>query len=388
MKKDTYIWPQHFDIGSGFEVANVIKTWMPILSKDTGMEIHLAFTKNNANKFKWLHYGIVDIVDGGQFEFGRVLEGFKNYGSRDTGGFPVRVAWMQSKYDSGFVVRGDSRIKDIYDIKPGVRVVDMRSYLSSQTNLDGLLAWAKIPDPENNVKWVPAHNTEEKLQLIVDGKADIAYAIPTSPVTYEAEKNPYGLRWIELNAERDPEGAKRFHEKCPLIGFGLMFRGVPSSNCQWGMVGTDQLCCHKNADPDFIYHLAKWLNENWHRYKDLHSWLSQSTLENLMVELDTMFIPCHDGLIEYLRELGLWSDAHEERQRENLALVDRYCEASLEAMWLADDRSIVVSADNPQWMSLWENFKKEKGLPRFKMLPSLGKGRSLQQKRINGDNQH
>lgn len=382
MKPNGYKWPDNLSIGSGHEVANVIKKWVPLLSEDTRMNIHLAHTTDNANKFKWLHYGIVDIVDGGQFEFGRVLEGVRRYGSRDTGAFHVRVAWMQSKYDSGFIVRGDSPIKNIYDIKPGVRVVDMRSYLTSQTNLDGLLAWAGINDIEKDVKWVPAHNTEEKIQFIVDGKADIAYAIPTSPITYEAEKNPYGLRWIELNAEKDPEGAKRFHGKCPLIGLGLMFRGVPSSICQWGMVGTDQLCCRADAEPDFIYHLAKWLNENWDRYKDLHSWLTQSTLENLMVELDSIFIPCHDGLIKYLKELGLWSVAHQKRQKENVALVNRYCEASQKAMLLADSKSIEVSVDNPDWVSLWENYKKEEGIPRFDILPSLGKGRALQNKRL------
>jgi len=382
VKTKGYKWPEHLNIGSGYEVANVIKKWLPLLEQDTGIKIHLAHTTDNASKFKWLHYGLVDIVDGGQFEFGRVLEGVRRYAGRDTGAFPVRVAWMQSKYDSGFVVRGDSPIREIHDIKPGVRVVDMRSYLTSQTNLEGLLVWAGIKDLEKEVTWVAAHNSEEKMQLITGGKADIAYALPTSPLTFEAEKNPCGLRWLELNAEKDPEGAKRFHERCPLIGLGLMFRGVPSSICRWGMVGTDQLCCREDANPELIYHLAKWFNENWESYKDLHAWLAQSTLENLMVELDTIFIPCHEGLIEYLKELGLWSRAHAIRQKENVALVARYCQASQQAMRRADNKGIVVSADNPVWVSLWESYKKEQGIPRFDMRPSLGKGRELQKKRL------
>jgi hypothetical protein len=276
------------------------------------------------------------------------------------------------------VVRGDSRIKDIYDIKPGVRVVDMRSYLPRQRNVEGLLAWAGIYDLENDVNWVPAHNTEEKARLIVEGKADIASAIPSSPSTYEAERNPHGLRWIDLNEEKDPEGARRFHEKRPLYPdyFGPMFRGVQSARGVYSTVGCDQFCCRADTDPEFIYHLAKWLDENWARYKDLHPWLEQTNLKNLMDKLDTTFIPCHEGLVKYLKELGLWTDAHEQRQKQNVAQVNMYCEASQKAMWLADEKGIAVSAKNPEWLELWENYKKEQGLPKFDILPSLGKGRA------------
>ena len=84
----------------------------------------------------------------------------------DGAGLPVFAGPAASyKYDSGFIVRGDSKIKDIYDIKSGVRVVDMRSFLPSQDNVEGLLAWAGIYDLEKDVRWVPAHNTEEKASL-------------------------------------------------------------------------------------------------------------------------------------------------------------------------------------------------------------------------------
>jgi hypothetical protein len=139
-------------------------------------------------------------------------------------------------------------------------------------------------------------------------------------------------------------------------------------------VGTDVFCCHANADTEFIYNLVKWLDESWARYKDLHFWLEQMTLKNLMKELDTTFIPCHDGLIKYLKELGLWTDAHQERHKVNVDLVTRYCVATQEAMWLADEKQIVVSAENPEWVELWENYKKEQGLPICGLLPSLGKG--------------
>lgn len=385
-KAKVYHWPEHFDVGvlkkPGLDTPNVVKKWTSVLAEDTGMKIHLAYSDDysKATKYKWLRYGIVDIADGGTADFSEMLEGGRHFGNRDTGPFQVRAIWIHSKYDAGYMVRGDSYIKDIYDIKPGIKVVDMRSHLPPnsplQRNLQGLLAWAGINNLENGVEWVKAASTEDKAQLIVDGKADIAYAVTTSPATYEAEKNPYGIRWIDLNPEKDPEGAKRFREKSPMIPdqFAPMFRGVQSCRGHWGLVGTDHLCSREDADTEFIYNLSKWLDENWTRYKDMHPWLEHTTRKNLMEKLDTTFIPCHDGLIKYLNELGLWTSAHQKRQEENLDTMTRYCKASQNAMWLADEKSIVVSPDNAEWVELWENHKREQGLPVFENLPSLRKG--------------
>ncbi|MFA5315901.1 MAG: TAXI family TRAP transporter solute-binding subunit [Dehalococcoidales bacterium] len=377
MVKKDYNWPENFTVGvlpavGGLETPNVVKKLAQVLTEDTGMNVRLAYAPDKATKFKWVHHGIADMADGGTSEYGQVLEGVWNYGNRDNGAFPLRIAWVFSKYDAGFIVRGDSHIKDIYDIKPGVKVVDMRSYLPSQRNIEGLLAWAGIQDPEKDINWVPAKNADEKIQLIIDGKADVAFALPTAPSTFVAEKSPHGIRWIELDPDKDPEGAGRLSEKY-ISTFGPMFRGVPSANGICSTVGTDQFCCHANADTELIYNLVKWLDENWARYKDLHLWLTQTTRQNLMEKLDITCLPCHEGLIKYVKELGLWTDAHEKRNKENEDTVARYCEASQAAMWLADEKGIVVNRDNPEWVTLWENYKKELGLKPFDFLPSLGK---------------
>lgn len=375
-----YNWPKIFTIGvlppkGGLETSRVIRKLGEVLARDTSMQVHLALTPDKPTKFKWVHYGLVNMVDGGGEEWNQLLRGVGRYSNRDCGPFPLRIVWVLSRYDSGFFVRGDSKIKSVYDIKPGARVVDMRPYLESQSNLEGMLAWAGIKDLGKDIKWIPAHSTEEKAKLVVDGEADIAFAVPTSPVIEEAEKNPYGIRWIDLNSEKDPEGAKRFWEKCCLIDFGPMFRGVKSAQGVWSMSGIDQQCCNASADVELIYNLAKWLNRNWDTYKDLHPWLSQTTLGNLMQRIDTTFIPCHDGLIKYLKELKLWTPEHEKRQKQNVDLINRYCEAWQEAIWLADDKEIVVSAGNQEWVDLWESYKKDLGLPMFDYSPSLGKGK-------------
>ena len=156
-ERNGFKWPENFRVGAliapGLNTPEVDRSWTPVLAKDTGMKVDVAYVSDNnkANKFKWMRYGIVDIADGGAYEFSQMLRGERYFADRDTGAFPVRVVWVFSKYDSGFMVRGDSHIKDIYDIKPGVRVVDMRPYLPSQRNVEGLLAWAGIYDLEKDI---------------------------------------------------------------------------------------------------------------------------------------------------------------------------------------------------------------------------------------------
>ncbi|RJQ39378.1 MAG: hypothetical protein C4555_03395 [Dehalococcoidia bacterium] len=358
----------------GLETADVLSRLAQVMTADTGMKVHLAHASLKADKLKWVHYGLADMVDGGDMDFRQMLEGDKLYRNREAGAFPVRLVWVLSKYDSGFIVRGDSYIKDVYDIKPGVRVVDM-SYFASQKVVEGLLRWAGINDLEKDVRWVKATSTEHKAQLIATGEADVAFAVPTGPITEKAEKNPHGLRWINLNADKDPDGEKRFREKSPVYPeyFAPMFRGVPSCHGVWGLVGADQFCCRADADTGLIYHLVKWLDENYPKFKDAHPWLEQMTRQNLMEKLDHTFLPAHEGLMEYLKELKLWTDAHEKRQARNAELVGQWCEARQKAMWLADEKGIVVSGENPEWGSLWEDYKKELNLPVFDLLPSLHK---------------
>ena len=370
---NSYSWPGNVStaVTSG-PAADAARKWTSVLAKDACMKIHVSLLRGGSNRYKWLRYGITDITVGGIIEIGPMLEGTGRFADRDTGPFPIRAVWAAAKGNEGFFVRGDSHIKNIKDVVPGVRVADMSGYLATKRVLEALLAWSgKFNDLDQDVVWVPAKNSYHKVELIIEGKADIAFALPTSPEIYEAENNPFGIRWIDLNPDLDREGAQRFFEKHPLVDFGKMFNGVSSCIGHWGMIGTGLFCCHEEANVDFVYHLTKWMNENRTRYRDLHFRLEYMSLETLMEQLNTTFIPCHEGLIKYLKELELWTSCHEKRQQENVDTVSRYCDPNQKAMWLADEKGIVVSQDNPEWIELWDNYKKEHNLLPFHKLPSL-----------------
>jgi len=372
VEPDGYQWPDSISaIGWSGVGINVYNSFIPKLCKATGMRPHIAHTVDSLQRFKYTKLGLFDFTAGGTTEVSLMLEGIRRFAYRDTGPFPIRILWVQSRTNSGLLVRGDSYIKDIYDIKPGVRVVDMSGYVAAQHSQEACLAWAGIKDFKHDVVWVKAMSSEDKVRLIVEGKADCTHIVCSTVALQAAEKNPHGLRWIDLNEEKDPEGAARFREQDPLFDFGLMFEGPPSCIGRWGTIGTSFYVGHERLDPDYVYHLAKWLDENYDLYKDSHPWLKWMTRQSLVDELPRTFYPVHEGCKRYLKELGIWTDKHERRDKKNIELIDRYCKANHDAIQAADEKEIFVSAKNPEWIEYWENFKKQRNIPKIKMFRNL-----------------
>ena len=174
-----------------------------------------------------------------------------------------------------------------------------------------------------------------------------------------------------MNAEKDPDGAKRFREWDPLVNFGAILPvGVPSAKGKWGTAGINLEITRANADPGLVYNIAKWFNENYARYTEGHPENQYRTLETLLEGLKHTYMPCHEGLITYLKELGVWTPAHDKRQAENIALVDRYIAEFRKVMTLADEKSIWVSPESPEWVEMWNDYK-AKNIPPFILFEDL-----------------
>jgi len=187
----------------------------------------------------------------------------------------------------------------------------------------------------------------------------------------EAAAAPHGIRFLELPANEDPEGAKRFLEVQPHVSFGVMTSGPPAAIGVAGLVMTAPNMTRAESDPELVYHFAKWMDENYDLYKDAHPYCQSMTIDVTMNILDTWFLPAHDGLIKYLKEKGLWTAAHDTRQTQNIELVTKYVEAYQEAIDMADYQGITVDPENEEWIELWENHKKELGLSMFKLFLGL-----------------
>ena len=126
-----------------------------------------------------------------------------------------------------------------------------------------------------------------------------------------------------------------------------------------------------DEDPELVYRVVKWLDENYDKYKDAHPWCAQMTIDNLMSVAETHWAPLHNGTVRYLKEKGLWTAKHEARQQLNIDNINKWVEAYQTAIDMANEKSIEIDPENEEWMELWENYKEQLNLPTLKFFSGI-----------------
>jgi TRAP transporter TAXI family solute receptor len=344
--------------------------WSTPLAQDTGMKVRLVNIEALSNRIRYLSEGrfftaIMSISDGNL----RVTT--QDMSERDLGAKQWRHVYPFSKINMGYAMRADSDINSPYDLK-GKKIGWVSVYGEVGRNLvRAIMNWGNVGDDE--VTWVPLAGTSEFAPAIRDGTADICFANSTaSPGWYEVEASPHGLKWLNLDPQEDPEGAKRFEEAFPAsVTWLTIDGGVPSS------VGTKSLgtiapyVTIDTYDEEIVYNVVKWIHENYDRFKDAHPVTQSMTIDNLMALAETSFLPVHDGAVRYLEEIGLWSAAHEARRQQNIDLLTKWEDAYQTAIGMAEDKGIYVNAESDAWFELWSDYRDSLPYPAFKSFAGL-----------------
>ena len=359
-------WPEVMYVGTMGPATNNYATavaWTTPLAAETGMKIRLVAEEKVPEMLDWVITGETLLATWGGSD-ADMFEAVDIWATDDRGPRPIAYFYVSSKTDIGFVTRGDSTIKTPYDIKPGTKII---YYVwMPKTVYEALLAWGNVsPD---DVEWYGvASITASVAEIIADPNA-IVFAYPTTSFNLDIEHCPQGASWIELNTEEDPDGAARFTALSPQ-SFGVMSTGMESAHDVHSMVSVNGYMVRQDTDPDLIYHLTKWLDENYDKYKDGSPDTPGITLDNVVWLAEHNFKPLHDGTVRYLEEKGLWTEAHETRRQANFELLDIWIAAYKEAIALAKEQEITIDPDNEEWIEFWNNFKAD--LTRFKMFPGL-----------------
>ena len=287
----------------------------------------------------------------------------------------MRIVGSAHSGAMGFMVRGDSPIRTIYDIGPKTRVTEPAS---GSEMIYALLAWLQLNNgsiPENpahaewNVKLIPLDSWEDNLKSVIDGTVDLGWATPENPLVKEAANCSPGIRFLDLPVTKDPEGVKRFRRFLP---FGKLMP-VPQHGVReiWGvtsLVGTACLWCRADLDDNLAYMLTKWFDENYELYKDRGNKLYTYNREAFRWTLDVAMAPVHRGAIRYFEEIGLWTEADYARQVYSEKLMNWYCDAWDEAIAIAERQGKVIDAASDEWLRLWADYKKEIHIPGYRQM--------------------
>jgi uncharacterized protein len=227
----------------------------------------------------------------------------------------VRLVMRGSPFLVGLVVRKDSPIKTIHDIKGKRLTGEYPAQLANWYITFAALAGAGLSWKDVKVVAVPAAN--EGIDALVQGRADAALHALNSAKVREADAS-VGVRHLTIDCS--PEGDKRIRQAVP----GYYTRMVKAAG---GTAVLDDTCfvafdiCLTSsmaASDTVVANVIKAVWDHIDKLPPAHPAFKEWTRERA-VDPDVT-IPYHSGAISFYREQKVWSSKMDEVQKKLLAL--------------------------------------------------------------------
>jgi TRAP-type uncharacterized transport system substrate-binding protein len=261
----------------------------------------------------------------------------------------------------GYMVRGDSSIKTIDDIKPGIKIVYYPGSSFILAGMDALLAYRGLT--RKDVQLVEVGSYGANTNVVVEGRADVTFTSPISGPSYQAEAAPNSIRWLDIPArDKNPAAFDKFRALQPGYVLEKTTAGVKSA------IGVQMDHAYQSnhvlasEDPEVVSQLAKWMEENHAKYKDKFNHAHMMNVNNLVAFLDKGALePLHEGTIRFLKEKNLWKPAYQKRQDQLVDLAKKRVALYKEALEAATDKGLSTVPGNKDWVALWAEFRKKAG---------------------------
>ena len=359
----SYKWPKSFTISVQSQQSPMYAVsvgWSSVMEKQTGMKLRVTAVEIGSQRLRSVATGKIDTCTESAPGMKMALEGIREHAIRKGGPFHMRILWTNFLVGQAIMVRGDSDIKSMSDLKPGMKV-SVHPGGGPRITLLALLAYSGLSDKDVDI--LEFGSMEGSMRAVVDGKTELCASDPGHPLNIEFASSPHGIRFIPLDPDNNPEGAKRLLNVSPAEAFGKPVLAIKDARGMTMLIQAQMYLVSDKADPELTYNLVKWIDENYDSYKKAHPTIRCMSIDVFRKALDSSIIPVHQGVVKYLKEKGMWTSKDDERQKYNTQLIDRYIAAYKAAIAEADKKKIKVNPQNKDWMNLWSAHKKD--LPIF-----------------------
>ena len=353
-----YTWPDFFTVVTpvvGTANHSLGVAWTSEFSAQTASRARVLPAPNGYARAEWLatQEGRIAMLQASDyFDQMDAVDGFLN---AQGGPFDSRVAVMNLVTPWSYMVRGDSDIESFTDIGPDTRVSVAASSAFLVTGIDALLAYNGMT--RDDVQVVEVGGYAPNTRVVVEGRADVTFTGPISGTSYEAEANPNGIRWLPLpEREADPEAYDRYRALMP--GYTPLETVSGTTSALGIRVDHAFQANHVRADedPEFVYQLAKWLDEHYEDFKDDFVHAPMMSVDSMVRFLEAGHLqPIHDGAIRYLQEIGVWNAQYQARNDALVQLATDRVALWQETLDEAREQGIDLSPDNAEFRALWDD---------------------------------
>lgn len=360
--EESYQWPRYFNIVTpnvGTANHSLSVAWASEFSAQTSARSRVLPAPNGYSRVTWLNTGEGRLAMFQASDYFDNMDGVEGFATPTSGPVDSRLININMITPWGYVVRGDSDIQTIHDIGPGTRIAYAASSSFLLTGIDALLAYLDLD--HDQVELVEVGNYGANTAIIAEGRADVAFTSPHSGPSYEAAAGPQGIRWLNLPPrEADPQAYDRYRKLHP----GYVAREVQSGVASAHGVTMDHAFQANHVladeDPEFVYQLVKWMDQEHDAYENDYTYAYMMSIDSLLQFLELGALqPLHEGVIRYLEEKGLWTDAFQAQQDKLVALAEGREQLYKEAMAEARAEGMTISPSDADWMAFWTDYRDE-----------------------------
>ena len=364
-EKKAWSWPKYFNVITptvGTANHSLAVAWTPVFTASTGVRARVLPAPTGYARTEWLNAreGVLSLYQPSDY-FDQ-LDAVEGYATRIGGPSDTRAINVNLVTAWGYMVRGDSNIKTINDIKPGTRIAFYTGSSFIVAGMDALLAYAGLT--RKDVTLVEIGSYGANTNVVVEGRADVTFTSPISGPSYQAEAGPHGIRWLEIpSRDKNPAAFDRYRKIQP--GYVLVKTSAGVKSALGLQMDHAYQTNHVRADedPEFVYQLTKWMDENYDKFKDKFTHAKMMSLASLVAYLEVGILePLHEGTIRYLKEKNLWKPQYQARQDKIVALAQARVKGYKAALEMATEKGMSTVPGNKDWVALWANYRKEHGM--------------------------
>jgi TRAP transporter TAXI family solute receptor len=264
------------------------------------------------------------LLDSGELEFGvnnavdmaLALRGpqFKIGGRNPFPHTPnARLVMNGSPFLVGLLVRKDSPIKNVYDVKGKRMTGEYPAHLAVWYNMLGHLASAGLG--WNDVKVVPVPAVNEGVDALVQGRADVTEHALNSAKVKEADA-AVGVRHVTIDCSA--EGERRLRASVP----GYYPRWIKAGTAAAVVEDTCfiaydlYLTAGKGVPDDMVESTLRSIWDNIDKLGPIHPIFKEWTRERAVTT--EMTLPYHPAAVRFYKERGVWKPEHEALQQKLL----------------------------------------------------------------------
>ena len=278
-----------------------------------------------------------------------VSHGAFDFATEQWGPQPIRMAWRGGNVIVGCYTRANSGLKTLSDLK-GKRMAQVIGSPTINKNVEAFLAFADISLKDCDVKRFPSHGEAGK--ALTEGFIDMYQFGTTGSRPMETAGSVHGIHWFNLDPE-DQAGWERFWQHAPWADKTLATRYAGKEKGIkpfWTAGYPYNLWAWETTPVDRVYTYSKAIWEGYDLYKDKHPELPHWNHE-AAVDTSGCYYPYHDGVIQMLKEKGVWTaelQAFQQRQLDN--------EAKRMELWKvarneAKQKKIKIGSE--EWNNFW-----------------------------------